>query len=90
MGMDDYEAEIYRVCGILERIAEGFAPGSGEALAIRDAALAYTIVQQRKNLQKSHAKLLAAFGGQLTDEKKNDLRRQGIDPDELEDEEPLP
>jgi hypothetical protein len=76
---------IERVCAILESVAKGFAPNSEESLAIRDAALAYQLVQLHGNLKKSYDKLKLACGGQLTDEMKADLRRHGIDPDALED-----
>ena len=79
------EAEIGRVCGILKSIANRFSPDSAENLAIRDAALAFTIVHQHKQLKKSYEKLRTAFGGELTEEMKADLRRHGIEPDDLED-----
>lgn len=80
----DHES-IERVCAILESVARGFAPDSDESIAIRDAALAYQVVQLHENLKKSYEKLKLAFDGELTDEMKADLRRHGIDPDALED-----
>jgi hypothetical protein len=49
---DAVDHEIRRVCSILESIAERYAAESDEALAIRDAALAYSVVQQRDSLRK--------------------------------------
>lgn len=83
------DAEIAKVCATLESIAAEYLPDSEEALALRDAALAYIIVSQRRELKRSYDKLRAAFGGVLTKEMKADLRRQGIDPDEIDCEEPL-
>jgi hypothetical protein len=82
------EADIQRVCGILASVANRFAPDSDEAMAIRDAAHAYTIVQFHKSMKKSYEKLRLAAGGELTEEMKANLRRLGIEPDELEDDEP--
>ena len=77
-----------RVCAVLETIANRFPPDSAESLAIRDAALAYTVVQQHARLKAAYEKLRSAFDGVLTDELKSDLRRHGIDPDRLDDDEP--
>ena len=81
---DSFDAEIRRVCGILESVAKRFAPNSDECLAIRDAALAYTVVHLHEITKKSYEKFRLAFDGQLTEEMKADLRRHGIDPDELD------
>jgi hypothetical protein len=80
------DQEVRRVCAILQSIAANYAPDSDEALAIRDAALAYTIVQQREMLQKQYWRLRLAFGGHLSEKVKADLRRQGIEPDDFDDE----
>jgi hypothetical protein len=58
---------------------------SDEANAIRDAALAYTIVCQHEILKTKYRSLRLALGGELTDEMKAALRRLGIEPDDLED-----
>jgi len=83
------DAEMTKVCATLESVAAKYPPDSEEALAIRDAALAYTLVSQRSELKRSYDKLRAAFGNVLTEEMKADLRRWGIDADELDREEPL-
>jgi hypothetical protein len=83
----DSEAEMARMCSILESIAKQYPPDSDEALAIRDAALAYIAVRQHKAMQRSYDKLRTAFGGSHGEVVKADLRRHGIDPDELESEE---
>jgi hypothetical protein len=77
--------EVERVCSVLEKLARTFAPGSEEEVALRDAALAYTVVWQNNLLKRKYSQLRGAFGGQLTDEMRADLRRHGIEPDELED-----
>jgi len=83
--IDDH-AEMERICGILERISLQYPPDSDEALAIRNAALAFTIVTQHALLRKSYDKLLLAFDGTLTDEMRDRMRLHGIDPDALDDE----
>jgi hypothetical protein len=77
-------AEIERVCATLQSIAERFSPDSAEATAIRDAALAFTVVHQHEVMLKAYKKLRLAFDGELTEEMKADLRRHGIDPDDLD------
>ena len=79
-------AEMERICGILERISRQYPSDSDESLAIRNAALAFTVVTQNALLRKAYDKLLLAFGGTLTEEMRDDLRRRGIDPDTLDDE----
>ena len=64
---------------------QGYPADSDEANAIRDAALAYTVVHQHDALKKAYERLRLAFGGDLTEEMKADLRRHGIEPDDLED-----
>ena len=84
-----YEAidkEMRRVCSILESIGKNYAPDSDEATAIRDAALAYTVVQQRNALRKQYWRLRLAFGGQISEEMKANLRRHGIEPNDFETE----
>jgi hypothetical protein len=85
----EVDSEIRRVCATLESIAAGYPSDSEEALAIRDAALAYIVVKQRSGLKNAYDKLRAAFGGVLTKEMKADLRRHGIEADELDDEDPV-
>ena len=75
-----------RVCAILESISKAHPAGSDEANAIREAALAYTVVHQHEILKKKYQGLRLALGGELTDEMKAALRRYGIEPDDLEDE----
>jgi len=81
---DPDDAAVHRVCSILESVAGGFSPDSEEAIAIRDAATAYIVVRQHANLKAQYDRLVAAFDGELTNEMKDDLRRHGIDPDELD------
>jgi hypothetical protein len=85
---DPSETEMRRVCTILETIAKAFPEDSNEANAIRDAALAYTVVYQHETLKKRYESLRLAFGGELTDEMRADLRRHGIEPDDLDDDAP--
>jgi hypothetical protein len=59
--------------------------GSDEADAIRDATLAYIVVHQHDTLKTRYKSLRLALSGNLTDEMKADLRRHGIEPDDLED-----
>ena len=85
MSTNDTYEEIERVCSILESIAKNYPSDSDEALAIRDAARAYQLVQQRGALKKAYQQLLLASGGQLSDEMKAKLRSVGIEPDDLDD-----
>lgn len=75
------DGKIERVCAILGSVAEGFGPDSEEGLAIRDAALAYMVVQGHKELKESYEKLRLAGGAPLTEEMKAKLRSVGIEPD---------
>ena len=84
--VESLDAEIRRVCAILESVAATFPPESEHALAIRDAALAYTIVSQHQAMLRSYEKLKLALDGHLSEEMKADLRHHGIDPDSLDDE----
>ena len=86
---DPSDAEIRRVCAILESISKAYTVDSDEAKAINDAALAYIVVHQHDILKKKYLDLRLAVGGDLTDEMKADLRRHGIGPNDLEDDVPL-
>jgi hypothetical protein len=86
---DPSDAEIQRVCAILESISKAFPADSDEANAIRDAALAYAVVHQHDALKKSYQGLRLALGGDLTDKMKADLRHYGIEPDVLDDDVPM-
>ena len=86
---DPPDAEMRRVCAILESISKTYPPDSDEAGAIRDAALAYTVVYQHDILKKKYQNLRRALGGDLTEEMKTALRRCGIEPDDLDDDVPL-
>jgi len=79
------DGETLKVCDVLESVANRFPPDSDERLAIRDAALAYSIARQDNRLKQAYRKLRLAFDGELTDAMKDDLRRHGIDPDGLDD-----
>jgi hypothetical protein len=74
------EARIKAVCGTLEAVAKSFPPDSQEALAIRDAGLAYALVQWNENLSATYEYLARTLGGASIDEVKADLQRHGIDP----------
>jgi hypothetical protein len=82
---DPSNAEMERVSAILESVSKAYPVDSDEANAIRDAALAYTIVCQHEILKTKYRSLRLALGGELTDEMKAALRRLGIEPDDLED-----
>ena len=86
---DPSNAEMERVSAILESVSKAYPVDSDEANAIRDAALAYTIVCQHEILKTKYRSLRLALGGELTDEMKAALRRLGIEPDDLEDDVPL-
>lgn len=79
------EADLHRMGAILESIAARFPPDSEEASAIRDAALAYSVVRMHRATRESYEKLRAAFDGELTEKMKADLRRHGINPESLGD-----
>ena len=51
---DPSDAKLQRVCTILETISKTYPVDSDEANAIRDAALAYTIVHQHEALKKNY------------------------------------
>ena len=85
---DPTDAEMRGVCEILESISKTYPADSDEANAIRDAALAYTVVCQHDILKKKYQGLRRALGGDLTEEMKTALRRCGIEPDDLEDDVP--
>jgi ubiquinone biosynthesis protein UbiJ len=79
------EGDIQKVCAILESVASRFEPSSKESIAIRDAAIAYTVVQRHRSMKKSYEKLRLSSGGQLTDEMKATLRSHGIEPNDFEE-----
>ncbi|MEI8383718.1 MAG: hypothetical protein WCJ09_26630 [Planctomycetota bacterium] len=79
----EFEAEIFRKCSILESIASQYAPASPEYLAVRDAAEALILVLRRKSLRTAFQKLKSMTG--LTPEMVENLRRMGIDPDEMDE-----
>lgn len=82
--LDDFEADLHRIGDILESIAARFPPDSKEFLAIRDAALAYSIVRMDKVLWQRFQQLhidREVTDGEI-DEVNAKLRSYGIDPDE--------
>ena len=79
------DAEIRRVCSLLESIAQQYPDGSPESVAIADAAQAFILVRQHHSLAKAYRQLKAAWNGDLTDEMLAKLREHGIDPSDLED-----
>lgn len=85
MTNDESEQEIYRVCGILESIAAQYPEDSPEYLAVRDAAVAFTIVNQHKQLLTSYRRRRELMnGGDFTAEEKAAFKSRGIDVDALE------
>jgi hypothetical protein len=78
---DDSDKETRRVCSILDRVAARYPSDSEESQAIRDAATAFILVQQKAALKASYERLVLASGGELSEEMKINLRRIGIDPD---------
>jgi len=81
----DADAEIRRVCSLLENIARQYPDGSPESDAIADAAHAFILVRQHKSLARAYRELRAAQNGELTDDMLAKLRSVGIDPSELDD-----
>lgn len=81
---DSSSDEISRVCRVLERIALSYGDDSEERSAIRDGALAYTVVFQHQATLKAFAKLQAAFGGRISDAMRAKLKERGIDAEALE------
>jgi len=81
---EEFEAEIFRTCSILESVADQYDPKSPEHLVVRDAAQALIRVLRRKSLRWAFQKLKSATGPELTPEMVENLRRMGIDPDELD------
>ena len=79
----DPDFELRRDCSILESIALSYAEDSIERRALHRAAEAYLLVYQRRQLLVSFAKLLHAHNGTLPESVKADLRRRGLDPDDL-------
>ncbi len=77
----EFEAEIFRKCAILESIASQYAPTSPEYQAVREAAEALSLVLRRKSLRTAFQELKSRTG--LTPEMAENLRRMGIDPDEI-------
>jgi hypothetical protein len=82
---DETDAEIRRVCSLLESVAEQYPDGSPESDAIADAAQAFLLVRQHKVLARAYRRLKAAHNGELDDEMIAKLRSVGIDEAELED-----
>ena len=78
------DAEIRRVCSILERVAANYSPDSDEATAIADAASAFIFVRQREALLASWQQLKSAHNGVLPDDVLERMRGIGIDINELE------
>lgn len=80
----EFEGEILRTCSILQSVANQYGPTSAEHLAICDAAEALILVLQRKSLRSAFQKLKSATGPELTTDMIENLRRMGIDPDEMD------
>ena len=85
MSFEESHAEMERVCSILESISKNYAADSDEGIAIRDATLAYTVVYQRRSLARAYWRLRFALNDDASEMAKIEvqLRRHGIDPDEL-------
>jgi hypothetical protein len=71
---DDSDAEIDRVCSLLETISKQYADGSPEYRALEDAALAFMAVRQHQAASRAYQRLKAAFNGKLTEEAMARLR----------------
>ena len=78
------DAEIRRVCSILESVAGQYSATTPEYHAIKDAATAFIVVHQRQSLTAAFRKLKLALGGGLSPEMTEKLRSRGIDPDEFD------
>jgi hypothetical protein len=81
--VESCEENIRRVCSVLESVAEQYSPNSDEETAIRDAASAFIAVSLHDNLKWAYRKLLTASNGSLRPEVESDLRRHGIEPNDL-------
>jgi len=79
------QEELERVCSILKSISKNYAPDSDEAIAIRDAAIAYTVVYQRRWLARAYWRLRFALSRDTPEMARVEaqLRRLDIEPDEL-------
>jgi hypothetical protein len=73
--------ELRRTCEILESIASRFELESAEYAAIRDAASAYTFVNEHRAIRSAYQRWKQAGGGELTPQMNEVLRSMGIDPD---------
>ncbi len=62
---EETDAEIRRVCSILESVASQYSPATPEYEAIKDAATALIVVHQRQSLTSAFRKLKLALGGEL-------------------------
>ena len=78
---EETDAEIRRVCSILESVANQYSPTTPEYHAIKDAATAFIVVHQRQALTSAFRNLKSAVGGELTPEITDKLRSMGIDPE---------
>lgn len=83
MDLSDPDFELYRVCSVLESIAQAYTEDSSERQAIDMAANAYILVYKRRQLLASFAKFLHAYGGKVSESMKANLQRQGLDADVL-------
>jgi hypothetical protein len=54
------DVEMDRVCTILASISTAYPADSAEANAIRDAALAYTVVHRHNALMQAYQRLIAS------------------------------
>ena len=81
---EETDANIRRVCAILESIAGQYLPSTSEHQAIQDAATAFIVVHQQQALTSAYRKMKAAMAGELTPEIIDNLRSMGFDPEELE------
>jgi len=83
-GSHEVDAEIRRICSILERVAAQYPPESVEATAIADAASAFILVRQRESLSEAWQQLKNAHDGNVPDDILERMRGIGIDINELE------
>jgi hypothetical protein len=72
------DAEIRRVCSILESVAKSFPRGSAQRKAIREAAEAYVFLQLHRNLKAAYDKFRRKCQTGLTVAQKQAIREMGI------------
>jgi hypothetical protein len=72
------DAEIRRVCSILESVAKSFPRGSAQSKAVREAAEAYIFLQTHRSLKAAYGRFREMCQTELTAAQKWTLREMGI------------